>query len=254
MIRRLVNPVLRSTPLLGFAPAGIIALALAWTASRQPTDTMARLLPTRLAILAWAIATAFVFDDPAARLTDPAPSPLRLRRLIRTMAASVPAAVLLWLVLLLAATDMDLVRVIPSEDSNPVQAEEDSQTPTATPGLSPFPGGRIALEAATVMVFALATAAAVSRRGEREPGRITTSVLLGLYAITWMIPDSFKPWADPSDSRWDTGAPWWWVALCAAVVVAGVSSWDSRAGRNPLRRRNRQKSSNIGANTELDRI
>jgi hypothetical protein len=228
MIRRLAPAGVRSTPLLGFAPAGIIALALAWTASRQPTGTTARLLPTRLAILALAIATAFVFDDPAARLTDPVPSPLRVRRLIRTMTASVPAAVLVWLVLLVASTDMDLVRVIASEDSNLVQVEEAPQMPISEPVPSPFPGGRIALEAATLIVFTLATAAAVSRRGENEPGRITTSVLLGVYAITWMIPDSFKPWADPSNSRWETGAPWWWVGLGGFVVIGVTLSWDVR--------------------------
>jgi hypothetical protein len=251
---RLAPAVFRSTPLLGFGPAGLIALALAWTASRQPTDTMARLLPTRLAVLALAIATAFVFDDPAARLTDPVPSPLRVRRLIRALAASVPAAVLVWLVLLVAATDMDLVRVIPAEDLSSVQVEEESQAHTDTPVLSPFPGGRIALEAATVIIFTLTTAATVSRRGENEPGRITTSVLLGVFAVTWMIPDSVKPWADPSDSRWDTGAPWWWVALGLFIVVGVGLSWDSRFGSRSLRREGRKLHYSGTARRDLDHV
>jgi hypothetical protein len=104
------------------------------------------------------------------------------------------------------------------------------------------------------MIFALATAAAVSRRGEREPGRITSSVLLGLYAITWMIPDSSKPWADPGDSRWDTGAPWWWVAFGVAVLVGVVTSWDTRVGSSPLRLRGHHRLTRRGVNTELDRI
>ncbi|MGH8870878.1 MAG: hypothetical protein ACRDWS_02775 [Acidimicrobiia bacterium] len=225
--RHLVPPVLRATPWVGFAPAGVIALAMAWVATRQPTDTMSRLLPTRIGVLAIVIAVAFVFDDPASRLTAPAPSPLRHRRLIRAVAATIPAAALVVAVLVVASTGMDLVRVIPSEDPAPVETEAEA-LPMTDPGLAPFPGGRIALETAVLMTFTLAAAAAVSRRGETEPGQITSGVLLGVYAASWMIPDPVKPWADPGDQRWDTGAPWWWVAF-GLFVLAGVGMcWDRR--------------------------
>lgn len=212
---RLVPPVIRSASWVGFAPAGVVALGMAWVASRQPYDTMARLLPTRLAVLAIAIGVAFVFDDAAAVLSDPTPSPLILRRLIRSLSAVLVASVLAVVVLLVASAQMDLVWVIPPEGAQIEEVDPGTFDHIDTEPSTPFPGGRVALEAATVIALTLATAAAVSRRGDPKPGRITTSVLLGVYALTWMIPDSHKPWADPSDQRWETGAAWWWLALGA---------------------------------------
>jgi len=224
---QLVPPVLRATPWVGFAPAGVVAIGMAWVASRQPPDTMARLLPTRLAVLSVAIGVAFAFDDPAAVLSDPAPSQLILRRLIRTLSATLVASVLVLAVVFVASAGMDLVRVIPAE-----LVTEAIQDPTfddlADAGLPQFPGGRIALEAATVFAITLAIAAGVSRRVDPEPGRITTSVLLGVYAASWMVPDPYKPWADPSDQRWETGAGWWWAALVTFALVAIALSWDTR--------------------------
>lgn len=231
MTRHLIAPLLRATPWLGFAPAGLIALAMAWVATRQPADTMARLLPTRIAVLGVVIAVAFVFDDTASRLTDPASSPLRHRRLIRALGATIPAGAFVVAIVLVSSIGMDLVLVMPSDDTSPVETEDEPILAAPDPELPPFPGGRIALEAATLIAFTLATAAAVSRRGEVEPGRITTGVLLGVYAASWMIPEPVKPWADPNAQRWDTGAPWWWVALGAFVLAAMAWSWDARVGR-----------------------
>lgn len=109
MIRRLVPPVLRTTAWLGFIPAGAVAAVLAIVASRQPTDVEHRYLPTRIALLAVAIAVGFIFDDPAAPTTDSTPSPLRLRRFIRTVTALASAAAIFTIVLLIAADDMALV-------------------------------------------------------------------------------------------------------------------------------------------------
>ncbi|MEX0796568.1 MAG: hypothetical protein WD274_07730 [Acidimicrobiia bacterium] len=234
-------PVIRSASWVGFAPAGVVALGMAWVASRQPSDTMARLLPTRLAVLAIAIGVAFVFDDAAAVLSDPAPSPLILRRLIRSLSAVLVASVLAVVVLFVASAQMDLVWVIPLEAA-PIEevALETSDHIELEPS-TPFPGGRLGLEAATLIALTLATAAAVSRRGDPQPGRVTTSVLLGVYAVSWMIPESHKPWADPSDQRWETGAAWWWLAL-GVSVLAGISlSWDTRKGswRHTIRTRKR---------------
>ncbi len=225
---RLVAPVLRATPWVGYAPAGVVALGLAWVASRQPSDTMARLLPTRLAVLAIAIGVAFVFDDAAAVLSDPAPSPLILRRLIRSLSAVLIASTLTLGVLLIASANMELVLVIPPEGGPVVEVDSETFDHIDTEPSTPFPGGRVTLEAATLIAFTLATAAAVSRRGDPKPGQITTSVLLGVYTVSWMIPDSHKPWADPTDQRWETGAAWWWLALIV-FVLAGISlSWNTR--------------------------
>lgn len=227
MTRHLLPPALRAMPWVGFAPAGVIALAMAWVATRQPADATYRLLPTRIGMLAIVIAVAFAFDDPASRLTDPSPSPLRLRRAIRTVAATILAAVLLAAVLVVASTGMDLVLVIPSEDPALVESEE-AALPMTDPGLAPFPGGRIALETATLITFTLTAAAAVSRRGEIEPGRITSGVLLGVYAASWMVPEAVKPWAYPGDQRWDTGAPWWWVGFGLSALAGVGMCWDAR--------------------------
>ena len=51
-----------------------------------------------------------------------------------------------------------------------------------------------------------------------------------------MVPERWKPWALPTDSRWQTALPWWWVALGLGVLVIVLSGWDSRVGSNPFGR------------------
>jgi len=104
------------------------------------------------------------------------------------------------------------------------------------PERSELPIGRLILEAATMACWGLAIAAMITKRWDDEPGKIASATLLGLYAVSWMVPERWKPWSDPNDLRWETVLPWWRVALCAAVVVAVVSSWDSRSRSSPLRR------------------
>jgi hypothetical protein len=204
-------------------------------ATRQPPEAEIRLLPVRLGILGIVIAVAFAFDDPAAVLADPAPNPLRWRRLIRAVGAVLASSLLTSLVLALAAADMDLVWVITGDQTidraEPVEPEVDAIEPRPE-----FPAGRVALETATMIGFALAAAAAVARRGETEPGRVASSVVLGVYAVSWMIPDPYKPWASPGDQRWEAAADWWWAALAITTMAVVVLSWDSRVGRHLVRR------------------
>lgn len=221
LIPQLVPRVVRATPWVGFLPSAVIAMAMAWVATRQPTSDEHRLMPTRLAILAIVIAASFAFDDPAAPITDPAPISLRWRRLIRATTSVILAGVLISAVMLLAATDMDLVLAVPAGESADGSSE-----------VAQFPGGRVALEAATMIGFSFATAAFMARRGEQEPGRIAAAVLLGAYAVSWMFPDSHKPWASPSDQRWETVAAWWWLALGLTVAASAYFSWDARTGRS----------------------
>jgi hypothetical protein len=225
MIRRLVPPVLRTTPLLGFIPAGVLAVVMGLVAGQQPIGPEFRFLPSRLAILSIVIAAGFIFDDPATPITDPAPNPLRLRRLIRSAAALLIVTVLFTSVMFIAADDMSLVAVIDTNTATTFDPELDPSTE-----LPEFPWGRLALEMATMIGFVLAAAAAINRRGESQPGRIATGVLLAGYAISWMIPESHQAWANPTDQRWETGANWWWLALTLAWFSVAVLSWDSRVG------------------------
>ncbi|MEX0700247.1 MAG: hypothetical protein WD354_11005 [Acidimicrobiia bacterium] len=209
----------RSTPLLGLLPAGAVALGLAIVASGQPTDAAARFVPTRLALLVVVVGISFAFDDAASRLTDSAPRTLRLRRAIRAGLAVLGGIAVIVPVLLLASSGMDLVWVMPV--SEPLLAESPL----------PFPWGRLALEILTMGTVALAAAAVLARRGEEEPGRIVTGVVLATYAVTFMIPQPYRPWAYPSELGWLTKAPWWWVVTIVLLVVTAALSWDARGGR-----------------------
>lgn len=227
LIPLLLRPVIRTMPWIGFLPVGVIALGLGYLASRQPAAAGFRYLPVRLGVLTVVIALAFVFDDPATPLTDPTPIRLLLRRLIRIVSATAVAAVLVTGVLMLASDGMDLVWTLPSESSalavpDPETIEETENT------LASFPAGRIVLEASTLAFFTLGVAAWLAHRGEPSPGRVTASTLLGVYAATWMIPDSHRPWAVPQDQRWETGGPWWWLCLGLFTMTVLILSWDTR--------------------------
>lgn len=226
--RRLASFEIRNTPLVGFIPAGLIAIALGFVAGRQPTGAEFRYLPVRLAVISLVCAVAFVFDDPAKATTDPAASPLRIRRGIRALTGVIVASCLFVIVLTPASTDMSLV-------IHPSQAAGATDTGDEMDSGPELPWGRPAIEMATMIGLTLATAGAISRRGENEPGRIAAGIVLGAYALSWMIPESFSPWADPLDQRWTTGSKWWWATLIIAWVSALILSWDSRVGRLTLR-------------------
>jgi hypothetical protein len=96
--------------------------------------------------------------------------------------------------------------------------------------LNPFPIGRLLLEASTLATWGLAIAAVISKRWDEEPGKLASAGLLTLYAVSWAIPEQWKPWANPNDPRWETALPWWWVALVIGLLVVVAFSWDSRVG------------------------
>lgn len=98
---------------------------------------------------------------------------------------------------------------------------------------NPLPVGRLLLESGTMASWGLAISAVVAKRWDDEPGKIASASLLAFYAVSWAIPERWNPWAIPSDSRWLTGHPWWWLALSAGVVIAVAASWDSRRGIAP---------------------
>lgn len=226
--RRLASFEIGSTPLIGFIPAGAVGVVLGIVAGRQPTGPEFRYLPIRLAVVSLVCAVAFVFDDPAKTFSDPAANPLRIRRGIRALTGVVTASCLFAVILIPASAHMILV-----VDANQaaVGASDTGKELNAQPDL---PWGRPALEMATMIGLTLSVAGAVAQRGEAEPGTITSGIVLGAYALSWMIPEPYKPWADPLDERWSHGGNWWWAALVFAWVSAAMFSWDSRVRRSIL--------------------
>jgi len=226
--RQLASFEIRATPLVGFIPAGAVAVVLGIVAGRQPTGAEFRYLPLRLAVVSLVCAVAFVFDDPAKTFSDPAANPLRIRRGIRALIGALAASCLFAIVLIPASDDMNLV-------TDAKQAAMDaSETGEELTAQTELPWGRLALEMATMIGLTLSIAGAAAQRGEAEPGRITTGIVLGAYALSWMIPEPHKPWADPLDQRWTTGVKWWWAALLLVWVSALIFSWDSRVRRSLL--------------------
>jgi hypothetical protein len=174
-----------------------------------------------------AVYSAFLFDDPADRLTNPAPHPLRLRRLLKATYGYVLVFAVLGIVVAISSKGMDLVWTIPEPA---VDATQDTMVVT---GPSPFPTGRIVLETATSMALALAVAALLSHRSQDQPGRIASTVILGAFLISALVPEAYRPWADPSDQRWATGANWWWTALIVFLTIGVVFSWETRHRARP---------------------
>jgi hypothetical protein len=100
---------------------------------------------------------------------------------------------------------------------------------------TPFPAGRVALETSALVLLAFATAAVLSRTTENDPGKFAAPILLGVYAVSWMIPEMSNPWPYPSDERWPTAANWWWVALGTGLTMAILFSPDSQRRAGGLR-------------------
>ena len=211
-------------PWVPWAPVGSLIALSAWAMSDLQPDFPSRQLYLRGGMLLAGLALSFAFDDAAATTTDSASSPLRIRRLLRALVSLVPwgaaVTVLLW-----AGADGGLQPVL---------------VLSIAPEAPQLPVGRLLLEAGTMAVWGLAVASVVSSRWDDEPGKVASAFLLVLYAVTWLVPEPWKPWADPTDSRWITAHLWWWTALGLGLAVTVASSWDARhnglSGRLKLQR------------------
>ena len=227
-----------AVPWIPSVPVLVIVGLLGWAVTDLAPDFASRQLYLRAGLLVVALGLSFAFDDPAAPTTDPVPSPLRRRRALRFLLSTIPwmagITVLLWAGLQGGLHPVWLTSVEPLRPELPV--------------------GRLLLEAATMACWGLAIASVIARRWEDEPGRIASAALLGIYALSWMIPERWKPWSDPSDVRWKAVLPWWWAALAVAVLVAVVSSWDSRSRSGPLRRWKQPKLIRTASSTEFSHV
>ncbi|CAN5737830.1 hypothetical protein BH23ACT5_BH23ACT5_11100 [soil metagenome] len=198
-----------------WAPVGLMMALTVWALSDLQPDFGSRQLYLRGGFLLAALALSFAFDDPAAPTTISAPSPLRIRRLLRVLVSLVPwaaaVAVLMWVG---GNGGLQPAFVL----SNAVERPQ-------------LPVGRLLLEAGTMATWGLAVASVVSSRWDDEPGKVASTFLLVLYVVTWLVPEQWKPWADPTDSRWITAHHWWWTALILGAAVTVGSSWDARRQR-----------------------
>lgn len=207
----LLGHLVRAMPWVPWLPVSAGIAGLAWAVQGLQPDFASRQLYLRGGLLLAALAISFAFDDPAAETTEATPSPLRRRRSLRLIVSLIPWAALVTVVVLTGTTQMHPVLVL----SSPLDSRE-------------LPVGRLLLEAATMASWGLATASALAFRGDDEPGKIASGTLLAVYAAAWIVPERWKPWADPADPRWNTALAWWLVALGAGVFVAVVFRWDSR--------------------------
>lgn len=208
----LIGHLFRAVPWIPWVPSVALIALILWGTDALTPDFASRQLYLRAGLLVAALGLCFAYDDPGAETTNPTPSPLRRRRAIRTWLGMGPWAVLVGTTLLVAGRGMDPTLILNDEI------------------LNPLPLGRVLLEAFTLGVWGLAIAAVISKRWDEEPGKFASAGLLALYAASWAIPEQWKPWANPDDQRWETGLPWWWVALAVGLLIVVAFSWDSRVG------------------------
>lgn len=207
-----IGHLFKAVPWIPWVPSAALVALILWGTDPLLPDFASRQLYLRAALLVAAIGLCFAYDDPGAETTDPSPSPLRGRRAIRTWLAMGPWGVLVGAILVVVGRGMDPTFILNNEV------------------LNPFPIGRVLLEAFTLAVWGLAIAAVISKRWDEEPGKFASAGLLALYAVSWAIPEQWKPWANPNDQRWETALPWWWVALAVGLLIVIAFSWDSRVG------------------------
>lgn len=226
LLRRLIPAV----PRIPWVPVLVIIGLLAWATISLSPDFASRQLYLRAGFLVAALGLSFAFDDPAAPTTDSMPSPLRRRRCSRLILGLLPwvsgVAVLIW-----AGSQGGL---------DPVWRA------SLDPARSELPVGRLILEATTMAAGGFAIASVITKRWDDEPGKIASATLLGLYALSWMVPERWKPWSDPTDLRWETVLPWWWLALVLFLVIGISQSWDTRQASWASHRRRAPASTSPG--------
>ncbi|AQS68889.1 ABC transporter [Streptomyces pactum] len=205
VIPDLVRPVWRTLPWRALSAAGLLGLLLAAApaAVGAEPDRWQTLTLLRGVALTGALGLAFLLDDPARHLTAPVPTRRPLRQALR-VALVAPLAALWWTAVLLLV-----------------------------PSASRPPAGDITLEAAVLVVLALAGAAtAVRLTDEARPGpSIAAALLLTAVLAPLLAPESWALFVTPDDPRWPAAHDRWAVVLGAAAVVWGV------CGPEPLGRR-----------------
>lgn len=146
----------------------------------------------RLALIALAGATAFVFDEPAAAVVDAVPVSPRRRTAVRSLAVAVPLGV--WAIAVLGLA-------------------------LRHPG-TPVRG--LLLEGAGALAVALAGATVLRLTGHREPGE-TIATVLGATLLGFLLfdPPPHSVPVFPVHGGWTASTVLWaGLALAAGIVVA----------------------------------
>lgn len=160
----------------------------------------------RLALLALAVAAAFILDEPAAAAVDAVPSTRRHRTADRAAAAVLPFAA--W-----------VAGVLALELRNAV-AE----------------AGALIVEGAGLIAVAVALAAVVRWAGHVEPGEIAASVLgPAVLAVLVLHPPPRSVPIFPMVDGWAASTALWSVMAWAAAMIVVATSADLYCPRRRLR-------------------
>lgn len=197
-------------PWLQWAPVAAVAGLFAWVVGSNVRDSGDRVTYLRLGLLVVAMGLAYVFDDPSATTTDAAPSRLIRRRAIRLVLGLLPWGVLIGVLVWVASKEL-------------VVDWGFGMTET----LPPIPVRPVLIEAATMSAVGIAIAAAVARWWEERPGWMASAGLLALFALSWVVPRRWTPWADVFGQDM-VRQRWWWIVFTLAVAAATSLSWDTR--------------------------
>ncbi len=185
--------------------AGAVAVLL-------PAEPAKSLLVTRAAGLLIALGVMFVFDDPAAPVTDAVPVPLPVRAGIGVALHAVVAAGAWGIVMLVAASR----------------------------GSGQVPIGRVTFEAAVMVAVGWAIACWWRRRGgEDRPGHVAAGAMTLLFLIAQQLPERVAIFAaGPHDPLWHETL--WRLAALGAVATAAIAAGVRDLARTRNRRSQEQ--------------
>jgi len=197
---------MRWGPLAAGAALGLAIVAVPAILSLRPTvEHVATLL--RLAAACGALGAAFLLDDPATRTTPTVPTSRLVRHLVRAGIA-LPALGAWWLAVLAVAETAGRAEV-----------------------MADLPRAGLTLEAATLILVALALAATALRfTADGAVGVRTAPAMLLVLAVAWFLPHRVALILSPTDPQW-TSAHLRWTALLLVAAVGFI--W---ASRDPPRR------------------
>lgn len=198
----------RRAPFLAAAGAGlaIVAVPAAMSVTLAP-DNLAMLL--RFAVVSIAVGVVFLLDDPAKPTTAATPAPPWLTTAVRVAGALAAASV--WWAAAVAVT------LTGAQDGTGEQV----------------PLGGLSLEAAAIVMVALALAVVSWRRAERGVGSTgAVPALLALLTAGALLPGNLHLLVNVDSAQWTAVHQRWAVLLALAVVAVPVGA----TARWPLRR------------------
>ncbi|MEU9395006.1 ABC transporter [Streptomyces sp. NPDC048324] len=205
LVRELAGPVFRTLPwraVVAGSLLGLVAAAVPRLSDGAGGPWVALNL-LRAAVLAHALALAFLLDDRARHTTAAVPTRRPLRAALR-LAPVIPVTALWWTAALL---------LVPSSVRPPT--------------------GAVTLEAAAACALALAGAAlAVRLSDEPRPGQSVAGALLVTAVLAVLLwPDRWPLFVAPGDPKWAGAHERWAWLLAGALLVLGACLPEPTHGR-----------------------